>query len=312
MQAMSTYHLEKIISIFHLDKSDKKKSYGYLEGFLSIVVNVLLCIMKFIFGTILNSVALIADAVHSLSDVVTSLIVILGFRVSSKPADKEHPFGHGRAERVVSIVIACMLIAVGFEFFLNGFGRLQNPVPINANLVIIILLGLSIFIKELLYHFAMWLGKKVESPTLMADAWHHRTDAFSTILVLLGFVAFEFGFYRLDGILGMVVSVFITYTGVSIIKKSASSLIGEAPSPSFINRIKMLALSCRGVKDVHHIHVHDYGGKYEITIHIRLRADTHLDKAHKKATEVEECIKGEIKNAEVTVHVEPEWEITDD
>ncbi len=302
---MSNHPAEKIISLFHLDKGNKRKNYGYFEGLLSIFVNLGLCIMKFIFGTILNSISLIADAVHSLSDVITSLIIIFGFRVSSKPPDKEHPFGHGRVERVVSIVIACMLIVVGFEFFLNGLSRLQNPVPIEVNVFIIVLLGLSIVIKELLFQFAMWLGKKIESSALMADAWHHRTDALSTVLVLLGFITFKFGFYRVDGILGMVISILIAYTGISIIKKSASSLIGEAPSPAFINRIKMLALSCTGVSDVHHIHVHDYGGKYEITIHIRLKADTHLDTAHEKATEVEKCIKDEVKNAEVTVHVEP-------
>jgi cation diffusion facilitator family transporter len=303
---MGSNIITKFISFFHLDTDDKKKNYGYFEGLLSIFVNLILCFIKFTFGTLLNSIALIADAVHSLSDVVTSLIVIFGFRVSSKPPDKEHPFGHGRAERIVSIIIACMLLVVGFEFFVNGINRLLNPTSVKTNLTIIILLIIAILAKESLFHIAMYLGKKIDSSTLKADAWHHRTDAISTILVLIGFVAFRFRLYFLDGILGMAVSLLIAYTGVLIIRESASYLIGKAPSPAFINKIEILALSCEGVKNVHHVHVHDYGSTIAITIHVRIKADTPLVESHRIATDVEVCISDNIKGADVTVHTEPE------
>lgn len=301
---------EMFVSLFHLDEGDKKKKYGYFEGVLSIVVNALLFVVKFIFGMLLNSVSLVADAVHTLSDIITSIIVIFGFRISAKPPDSRHPFGHGRAERIISIVIACMLLVVAFEFFVNGLNRLRNPVPIKADLLVIILLILSIFAKEFLFRIARSLGKRIESASLEAEAWHHRTDAISTVLVVIGFISFRYGLFRLDGIFGMIVSILIVYTGISIIKESASFLMGEAPSSTFVEKIKEIASGCGGISDVHHIHVHDYGRRIEITVHIRIRGDTQLDDAHHKASEVENAIKAHISGAEVTVHVEPEYKKT--
>lgn len=296
---------DKIIALFNLDKGKRFRNYGYFEGILSVVLNIALFVFKFVFGTLLNSISLIADSLHSLSDVVTSTIVIFGFRISSKPPDAEHPFGHGRAERIVSIVIACMLIVVGFEFFKSGFDRFQNPIPIGADTFVIAMLIVSIFIKEFLYQFSLSLGKRIASPTLKAEAWHHRTDSISTLLVLGGFVFFRFGFYSLDGIMGMMVALIIVYTGISIIKESGSFLIGQAPSSSLVERIRQAAEDFDDVSDVHHIHVHDYGGQLEVTIHVRLKGDTHLEDAHHRASEVEKAIKKCVPGAEVTVHVEP-------
>jgi cation diffusion facilitator family transporter len=296
---------DKLVLLFRLDKGNRFKKYGYFEGIFSVVVNILLFVFKFVFGIVLNSISLIADSLHSLSDVATSAIVIFGFKVSSKPPDAEHPFGHGRAERIVSIVIACLLIVVGLEFFRSGFTRFRNPVPVKADIVIIIMLCISVFIKEFLYWMSLNLGKRIDSTALKADAWHHRTDAFSTVLVVFGFIAFRFGLYSMDGILGMAVAGIIVYTGVVIIKESGSALIGEAPPTSLVDKIKATAADLGGVNDVHHIHVHDYGGQLEVTIHVRLDGETHLEDAHDKASEVEQAIKKCIPGTEVTVHLEP-------
>lgn len=295
----------RIVGSFNLDRGDRFKKYGYFEGGLSIVVNLLLFTFKLVFGLLLNSISLLADSLHSLSDVATSGIVIFGFKVSSKPPDEEHPFGHGRAERIVAIVIACLLIVVGIEFFRSGFTRFRNPVPIRADIFVIIMLCLSVFAKEFLYWVSLNLGRRINSSVLRADAWHHRTDAISTVLVLVGFVSFRFGLYSLDGILGMAVAGIIIYTGIVIIKESASVLIGKAPPASLVNKIKATAGNFDGVDDVHHIHVHDYGGQLEITIHIRLKGDTHLETAHERASEVETAVKKCVPGAEVTVHLEP-------
>ncbi|UCG29194.1 MAG: cation transporter [candidate division WOR-3 bacterium] len=301
--------MEKIIDVlvrlFRLDRGNRFKKYGFFEGFLSIILNIILCILKFGFGTFLNSISLIADALHSLSDVITSMIVIVGFNISAKPADKEHPFGHGRAERVVSIVVACLLIVVGFEFFKSGFDRFRNPIPIRADFLVIAMLVGSILIKEFLYQISLGLGRRIDSPALKADALHHRTDAISTVLVLIGFVCFRFGLFSLDGIMGMAVALIIVYAGISIIKEAGSFLIGQAPSSSLVDKIKDTASKCSGVNDVHHIHVHDYGGQLEVTIHVRLKSNIHLDDAHQKASEVEDAIRRCVPGAEVTVHVEP-------
>ncbi|UCD19018.1 MAG: cation transporter [candidate division WOR-3 bacterium] len=297
--------IDRFIRLFHLDEGDRFRNYGYFEGFFSVVVNFALFAFKFVFGVALNSVSLIAESFHSLSDVVTSAIIIFGFRISAKPADAEHPFGHGRVERILSIVIACLLIVVGAEFFKSGFIRFRNPIPIEADVFVIVMLIISILIKEFMYGLSLSLGRRIGSIALKADAWHHRTDSIATALVVLGFVAFRFGLYNLDGILGMIVSCIIAYTGIVIIKESGSALIGEAPSSTFVNKIKETAGQLDGIDDVHHIHVHDYGHQTEITIHVRLKGRINLDDAHEKASEVEDAIKRCVPGAEVTVHLEP-------
>lgn len=304
-RSVQSFIVRQLVRLFRLDKGDTKKRCGFFEGIFSVIVNLVLFAIKLILGITVKSVALLADAVHSLSDVITSLLVIFGIRLASKPPDRRHPFGHGRADLVTSIVISCLLIVVAWEFFLSGYHRLRAPVPIHTNWLIISFLMVSILAKEFLYQLSAGLGKAVQSPTLIADAWHHRSDAISTVLVLIGFVFFLFGAYSLDGIMGMGVAVLICLTAISIIRRSASALLGEAPSPYFLEKIKDITLSCRGVTNVHHIHVHDYGGQTEITVHIRLRPDMHLDAAHEKASEVEQCIKDNVHGAEVTVHVEP-------
>jgi len=297
--------IDALIALFRLDRGNRFRNYGYFEGFLSVVLNVALFIFKFIFGTLLNSISLIADSLHSLSDVITSIIVILGFNISTRPPDAEHPFGHGRAERIVAIVIACLLIVVGFEFLMSGFERFRNPVPIQTNVFVISLLIVSILIKEFQYQISLRLGRRIDSSALKADALHHRSDALSTVLVVIGFFCFRFGIFSLDGIMGMAVAVIIMHAGISIIRESGSSLIGKAPPTALVDKIKETASGCSGVNDVHHIHVHDYGGQTEITIHVRLKGEIHLEDAHEKASEVERAIKKCVPGAEVTVHLEP-------
>lgn len=297
--------VDLLVAAFRLDKGNRFRNYGYFEGFLSVVLNLALFAFKFIFGMLLNSISLVADALHSLSDVVTSTIVIFGFNISTRPPDTEHPFGHGRAERIVSIVVACLLIVVGLEFLVSGFERFRNPIPIEGNILVIMMLVVSIFIKEFQYHVSMRLGRRIDSPALKADALHHRTDSLSTALVIIGFICFRFGIFSLDGIMGMAVAVIIMYAGISIIRESGSYLIGRAPSTSLVAKIRETASGCSGVNDVHHIHVHDYGGQIEITVHVRLKGDIHLDDAHTKASEVEREVKKCVPGAEVTVHLEP-------
>jgi cation diffusion facilitator family transporter len=297
--------VDRLVVLFHLDAGNRFRKYGYFEGIASIVVNLLLSAFKLVFGLILNSVSLVADSLHSLSDVMTSAIVVFGFRVAAKPADAEHPFGHARAERIVAIVIACLLIVVGIEFLRSGFVRFRNPVPIRADAFILAMLAVSVLIKEFLFRLSRSMGRRINSAALKADAWHHRTDAVSTVLVLLGFVSFRFGLYSMDGIFGILVACIIIYTGIAMIKESGSVLIGEAPPSSLVDRIKETAANLNGVSDVHHIHVHDYGSQLEVTIHVRVKGDTHVEDAHNKACEVEQAIKSCVPEAEVTVHLEP-------
>lgn len=300
--------VDKFIDIFHLDKGNKIKNYGYFEGILSSTINILLFILKFVMGTALNSISLKADAFNNLMDVITSIMVIVVFAISAKPADAEHPYGHGRAERIFSILIAAIIVFVGMEFFLSSFDRFINPIPIGASIFSIILLSFSILAKEFLATISLNLGKRINSASLKADAWNHRSDAIATTLVVVAFIFFRFGVYRLDGILGMAVSVLIAYTGISIILESSSALMGQATNPDLVKKITSVAGSFDCVKDVHHIHVHDYGDKFEITLHIRLEDTMHLNDVHSHVSEIERAIREIIPGAEVTVHAEPVFE----
>jgi cation diffusion facilitator family transporter len=302
----STPIIALLARVFRLDKGDKKRKYGYFAGFLSIIVNIGLCAVKLFFGVMLRSLSLIADGVHSLSDVLTSIVMIIGFRLSAKPADRDHPFGHGRADLIATIVIASLLLFVGYEFITHGIARISTPVMTTPHTYVIVILCISVFVKEMLASLAFRMGKIVDSPLLHADAWHHRTDSISTVLVIIGLILYRLGLRYIDGVLSIIIALYIIYIAIAMIRRSASSLMGEAPSPALINHIKMLALSCEGVSDVHHIHVHDYGEKREITVHIRLKSDMRLDDVHRKVTEVEYCIKQEIDDAEITIHAEPE------
>ncbi len=299
---------EKLISLFRLNRGDRVKNYGYFESLSSIAFNLLLFFVKFFFGRLLNSVALLADSFHTLSDLFTSLLVLFGFKFAAKPPDERHPFGHGRAEPIFAILIAFLLIGAGIEFLLISFRRLLHPRPIEVNLLIIIILLLSIAIKEFLTLVSKKLGEKINSISLKGDAWHHRTDSIATAFLLLGFLLYRFGFFRLDGILGIAISGLIILIGSKLIFESSNILIGSVPEESFIKKIRETAQGVSGVKDAHDIQVHTYGKRMVVTIHICLKDDTHLDDAHKKADEVERAIREAIEGADVTVHLEPERE----
>jgi len=294
-----------LIKIFNLEKGDINRNFGFFEGTISTILNFLIFLIKYFLSISLNSISLKADAFHTLSDILTSIIVIIGFYFSSKKADKKHPFGHGRIEKIFSIFMAIILIYVGYEFFISSLNRFKNPVIIDINYIAIFILFLTILMKEFLTLISFELGKRINSLALKTDAWHHRSDSIATLLIISGFFTFKFGLYFLDGILGMAVSILIAYTGFSVILQSSSFLIGEEASETMIKKIKDIAYNFDFVEDVHHIHIHDYGNQIEITFHVRLKGEESLNEVHEKITKIEKAIENEIKGANVTIHSEP-------
>ncbi len=305
LKLMKEKIIDSIIKIFKLEKGDKNRNFGFFEGIISTIFNFFIFLIKYLFSNTLNSISLKADAFHTLSDILTSIIVIIGFYFASKKADKKHPFGHGRIEKIFSILMAIILIYVGYEFFISSLDRFKNPVNIDINYIAILILFITILIKEFLTLISLELGKRINSLALKTDAWHHRSDSIATLLIIVGFFTFKFGLYFLDGVFGMAVSVLIAYTGFSIILQSSSFLIGEEPSADLVKKINDIAYNFDYVEDVHHIHIHDYGNQIEITFHIRLKGDQTLNEVHDKITRIEEAIENEIKGANVTIHSEP-------
>lgn len=283
---------------------DMRRRYAYLESLVSIVGNLVIALIKYVFGLMFQSIALMADALHSASDLLTSIVVLLGFKISSSPADEKHPYGHGRIEFIATLVIAVMLLFVGVEFVKTAYDRfITNAAVKGSYLVAAIILATAVF-KEWMARFSMELGMRIDSPALIADAWHHRTDSISSILVAIALVASKYGYYKADAVLGFGVSALVAYTGITIAIDSISKLIGEVPSEEEVKDIRELALQVPGVLGVHKIKVHNYGAFREISLHIHVNQRLSIIEAHDISDQVEKAIEAKL-NAKVTVHTEP-------
>lgn len=275
--------------------------YGYKEAVVSIVVNIFLSIMKLVVGVYINSIALITDGLHSLSDIITSFVVIIGFKSSEKPPDKEHPFGHGRFENIASLIISIFLVVVGIEFLISSVERLYHPEPVHGNFFFFGLVLLTIVVKEGLAQYSTRLSQKIDSAALLADAWHHRSDALSSVPAALGVLASIYGVYYVDSLSGAGVSVIITYMGYKIARGAVSTLLGEAPSTAFVEKINELA-KIEKVTDVYDIFVHDYGTKKVVSLTVKVEP-MGLQEAHCVADSIEKKV-AETLNASAVVHVD--------
>ncbi|UCH14583.1 MAG: cation transporter [Bacteroidales bacterium] len=283
---------------------NNQSKYAYIEGWMSISINILLFALKYWAGIVSNSIAIIADAWHTLSDSISSVIVLIGVKISNKPADKKHPFGHGRAELIASVIIGVILAIIGFDFFVNSIEKLRDKERATYGVLAIVAIVASIILKELLAQYAFWAGKKTDIKSLKADGWHHRSDALSSVIILAGVFLNKY-FWWVDGILGILVAVFIFYAAYEILKNGINPLIGEVPDIELINKVKVISDRVAGQKtNIHHIHIHKYGHHTEITFHIRLPKDYIFEKVHNIATGIEISIKEEL-NIEATIHMEP-------
>jgi cation diffusion facilitator family transporter len=285
--------------------SQKKITFiGYLEGILSLFINVILFIIKYWAGIKTASLAIIADAWHSLSDSFTSIIVIFGFRLSSKPADKKHPFGHGRAELISSIIIGTLLAVVGVHFFIESIEKLKLHESAKYGNLALIIMAISIILKEGMAQFAIRYGKMLDSKSLIADGWHHRSDSISSVLILIG-ILFGSEYWWIDGVLGIIVSLFIFFATYKILKESVSSLLGEEPEEKIKAQLEELINKNLDFDvKLHHLHLHHYGNHKELTFHIYLDPEMNLLKAHDITDMLEDLIR-ENMNIEATIHVEP-------
>ena len=273
-------------------------------GWISILVNIVLFALKYWAGLASGSVAIIADAWHTLSDSISSLAVIIGVWVSVRPADKDHPFGHGRAEMLAAIIIGVILAVVAFEFGMESIRRIANRESADYGTIAIVVTAISVVTKEGLARYALWAGKKSGSRSLKADAWHHRSDALSSVVILAGIFLSKYAWW-IDGVLGMLVALLILNAAWGILRDTFHSLLGEKPEKELVERIMEICGSKLDDKVFpHHIHVHNYGDHTEMTLHIKLPKDTHLGDAHDLASLIEDAIRNEL-NIEATIHMEP-------
>jgi len=283
--------------------SDSKK-YINREGWFSIIGNIFLFGLKYWAGISTGSLALIADAWHTLTDSVSSVIVLIGGKISRKPADDDHPFGHGRAEHIAAIIIGVMLSIIAFDFVVGAANKFISREHTTFGLFAWIATIVSILVKEGMAQYAFWAAKKVNSSILKADGWHHRTDVLSSVIILVG-IAVGNTFWWTDAVLSFIVAIMIGWASYKILSSEIKSLLGESPSEELLIAIQ------KSTKDVfdaplhlHHIHIHTYGRHTELSCHIKLPPEMSLNEAHEICTKVENIIHTQFGFV-ATIHAEP-------
>lgn len=283
---------------------DQHSKLGYREGLVSVILNLLLFVLKYYAGIASASLALIADAWHTLSDSLTSLVVILGIKLSSKKPDKEHPFGHGRWEQISALIIAILLALVGVEFMKDAIAKLRGHEAADFGWLAYLATVASIVLKEGLARYAFYIARKTGNAAVKADGWHHRSDALSSLMVLAGLFLSPY-FWWIDSVLGMLISFMLFYAAYGIIREAVNKILGEEPSEEVIGKVEQIVKAEMGnVAYPHHYHIHHYGDHIEFTFHIKVPGEETVEEAHRKATLVEMQIKTELK-IDATIHIEP-------
>lgn len=305
LKKLSLYFAKKLIRDTRPPMHPEVRAkFGMLEGWVSIIVNVLLFGIKITAGFKVQSAALIADAVHTLADSVTSIVVIAGFKLSRKPSDAEHPFGHGRIEPVATLIISVLLFVAGVELFYHSVQSIITPSQTKAGILIIWIISATVVIKELLARFSFILGDYIESDTLKADALHHRSDVYATLMVVVALIASRYDYFFIDGIMGCTVSVVIIYSAFFIAKDAISTLLGEAPSAEFLKEIETMCLGIPGVLGAHDIISHQYGQNRITSLHIEVSHTLSAVDLHMIAEEIEDAVAAST-NGIAVVHIDP-------
>jgi len=281
-----------------------KTRVAYLEGAVSIIVNTALFVLKIWASLVTHSIALAADAWHTLSDSISSVIVIIATKLAGKKADKEHPFGHGRWEQIASLFIAVILATIAFGFMESSVRHFINKEKVEYGMIAIIVTVASIVLKELLAQYAFYVGRKTDNSNVKADGWHHRSDALSSVVVLAG-ILFAKQFWWIDSVLGVIIAVMLFHAVYMILKEDITKILGEKPSEELINTITSVIKEIYNDDlHIHHIHLHNYTTHKEITFHIRLKGALTIGEAHKVTVEIEKRIEEKFGMI-ATIHVEP-------
>ena len=298
-----------ITSIFipdHHNINDMKvrAQFGALEGWTSIIVNTVLFAIKISIGISLMSISLIADAIHTLADSATSIVIIIGFKIAKKPSDKNHPFGHGRMESISALIVSVLLFVAGLEILKSSIYNIITPTTATASWPVILLITATLFIKWIMARFAFELGETINSSALKADAIHHKSDVFATGLVVVALIAARYGFFKVDGIMGVMVSFIIIYSAYTIAREAIDPLLGEPPSRETLKNIEAIAMQYDEVHGVHDIICHNYGNENVISLHIEVSDKDSVVHLHAVSEKIEEQISKALGGMAI-VHIDP-------
>lgn len=303
---ISNFLINKFVRGYSDTKSKKvRERYGYLGGIMGALINMALFGIKFTVGIAVNSIAVTAEAFNNLSDVASSLVTIFGFKLSGKPADREHPFGHGRIEYISGLIVAFLVMMVGYEFVKSSFNRIKNPAPVSFSLIPFILLLISIVLKVWLGRFYKDIGNKINSSALRASGVEAISDVFSTSAVALALLASRFTSLPIDGYIGMVVSLVILYAGFNLIKDTLDPLLGAAPEKELVESIQEMLLEYEYINGVHDLLVHNYGpGRIIASIHAEIPSNIPIVKIHEIIDRAEKEISTDL-DIYLAIHMDP-------
>jgi cation diffusion facilitator family transporter len=255
-----------------------------------------------------HSQALVVDAVHSVSDLITDILVLLGLQIASKPPDDSHPFGHARFETLASAIMGLALIGTALYLGIESAFNIYRHTEHHPTSLALIGAGLSIGLKEALYHYTVYTGRRIKSQLIIANAWHHRSDALSSVAVLLGVTGaiINPNWHILDVFAALLVSFFIIKVGLEILGRSLREFTDTAPQPDILNKISHCTRSVKGVLDMHDLRVRTSGGFYQMETHIVVDGQLTVAEGHRIAKAVESCLAEEIDDLDrVIIHVDP-------
>lgn len=278
---------------------------------VGVLVNTLLIVLKLVAGIYGSSQALIADAVHSFSDLFTDAVVLIGIKISKKPPDNTHHFGHARIETLASTIVGMALIGTALYIGIEASLTIYRHTKYHPTTLALFGAGVSIVLKEWLYHYTIRTGRRIKSQLIVANAWHHRSDALSSVAVFIGVAGTQINpsWNILDSFAALLVSFFIVKVGLEILRDALREFTDTAPKPEIIGKIQQCALSVNGVVDTHDLRVRTSGGFYQMEIHIVVDGQLTVLEGHKIAKAVEGCLVEDVGNiGSITIHVDPEIE----
>lgn len=303
---ISEFLVRKFVKNYETIEDEKtRNAYIYLGSIVGIICNLILSIIKITVGVISSSVSIMADGFNNLSDMASSLITMVGIKLANMPADKEHPFGHGRMEYLSALVVAFMVMLVGAQFIKSSVDRILNPTKVSFEMIPFILLLISLILKLWLSRFNKYVGEKINSSALKAASVDALGDVFTSSCVIISFVASKFTTIPIDGYVGVLVSLAILYAGYSLVKDTISPLLGEAPDEELVKAIKQGVLSYDNIIGVHDLIIHNYGvGKCMASIHAEIPSNIDLVTIHEIIDTAEREISQKL-NIYLVIHMDP-------
>ena len=282
-----------------------RRRFGVFSGILGIILNVILFAIKLTAGILTGAISILADAVNNLSDAGSSIVTMVGFKLSGIKPDKSHPFGHGRIEYVAGLIVSIAIIVMGVEIFSSSISKVLNPVSVKFSVISMIILAVSIVVKFWMYFYNKKIAKMINSPALKATATDSISDAVSTLVVLIGMLISHYGNINIDAYLGIAVAMFIFYSGYNACKDTISPLVGEAPDKELVNKIVELVMSHKEIKGMHDFIMHSYGSnRILLTFHAEVDSRGDVFEIHDIIDDIERDIKSEY-NVQTTIHMDP-------